>query len=224
METMLPMLPSSPATRPCRAPRRHHGPGRALVAARRLASWLISTLALLLSDVAADRPPEPRPRTRGASEPGRSMARAVEPYQVFIKTLNGRTAVLQVPDGTLGGLKRALAARVGIPPPEQRLTYAGRDLGDDALLLTQYGVPRSATLHLSLRLRGGLPWGRLLMLVQAFQMVWPTVREWIRACWNACVKEENQCPVRPSCTRTPPTASLPRRWRAYVSGWRSLPA
>ena len=59
-------------------------------------------------------------------------------------------------------------------------------------------MPESATLDLSSRLQGGggLELGRVLMCVQAFQLVWPKVREWIRTCWNACAKEENQCPVR----------------------------
>lgn len=121
---------------------------------------------------------------------------ATQAHQVFVKTLRGCTVALHVEDGTLTGLKRLVSAREGIAPAEQRLTFAGRDLGDGTLLLSECGVPRSATLHLSLRLRGGLELGRALMCVQALQMVVPTVREWIRSCWNACAKPENQCPVR----------------------------
>ena len=124
----------------------------------------------------------------------------------FVKTLSGRTIAVHVRDGTVGGLKAAVAERVGVAPADQVLAYAGRVIGDDggaeeegegeerALRLAECGVPRGATLHLSLRLRGGLGAGQVLMLAQAIQMVYAPVRECIRSTWNSCAKEENQCP------------------------------
>lgn len=162
-------------------------PGRALV----LAATFVKTVALLAEQVWGCT------RSMGAAHAQISVASELKRHQVFVKTLSGRSIAIHVQDGTVAGLQRLISARERISPAEQRLTYAGRDLGDGALLLSQCGIPENATLHLSLRLRGGVPWGRLLMCAQAFQMVWPTVREVIRACWNACAKPENQCPVRP---------------------------
>eukprot|EP01043_Picozoa_sp_COSAG02_P005292 COSAG02_NODE_143_length_34133_cov_272.981282_2_plen_302_part_00 len=171
-------------------------PGRALVLARTVLAVFMRTVALLLEHVwGCTRP-------IGGTRARISAPSELKPHQVFVKTLSGRSIALRVGDGTVAGLQRLVSAREGISSAEQRLTYAGRDLGDGALLLAECGIPRNATLHLSLRLRGGMELGKLLMCAQAFHMVWPTVREFFRSCWNGCAKPENQCPVRPP--RVPP--------------------
>ena len=159
--------------------------------ARMLAAMLVKTVALLVEQVWG------RTRPMGPAHAQIRAASELKGFQVFVKTLSGQSIAIHVQDGTVASLERLVSAREGISSADQRLTYAGRNLGDGALLLSECGIPKNATLHLSLRLRGGVPWGRLLMCVQAFQMVWPTVREFFRACWNACAKPENQCPVRP---------------------------
>ena len=153
---------------------------------------------LLLRDMPSAAPRPSRRRTKERDQ------------VVFVKTLSGETIVVEMGRGdTTDRVRAAIQETQGIAAGDQRLTYGGRDVGDGATL-AECEIPRGATLHLSLRLRGGVPWGRLLMCAQAFQMVWPTVREWIRGWWNgcnaedsccpcACCKEENQCP--PRCAR-----------------------
>jgi hypothetical protein len=50
---------------------------------------------------------------------------------------------------------------VDLPPKEQRLIYAGKQL-EDSLTLRDYGVQAESTFHLALRIRGGDPLGMYL--------------------------------------------------------------
>lgn len=52
-------------------------------------------------------------------------------------------------------LKEEVHAQEGIPVKQQRLIYAGKQL-EDYCTLAEYNVVRDSTLHLVLRLLGGL--------------------------------------------------------------------
>nr|CAG8515421.1 8330_t:CDS:2 [Entrophospora candida]CAG8516955.1 4692_t:CDS:2 [Entrophospora candida] len=76
--------------------------------------------------------------------------------QIFLKTMKGKNLTLDVlATQTVDDLKLQIEHKEGIPPHEQRLIFAGKELAVAKKTLSEYNISKESTVHLVVRVDGG---------------------------------------------------------------------
>ena len=84
-------------------------------------------------------------------------SKARSTFQIFVKTLTGKTITLDVlASDTIDEVQAKIHEKEGIAAHSMPLLFAGRQL-EDGVRVSEYGIQKESTLHVSSRLRGGMP-------------------------------------------------------------------
>merc|ERR1712060_492541 len=102
---------------------------------------------------------EGRPWTPSAGRPAGGISgfadRALAAMNIKVKTLTGKEIEIDIEtDDTIARIKERVEEKEGIPPPQQRLIFGGKQMSDDKKA-SEYNIEGGSVLHLVLALRGG---------------------------------------------------------------------